>query len=406
MSDNFCLDAYSRVRYSVSSSRKMIDQRLAHLSEQELSALSDRYFAGDRVAVLVREFRLQCVPNQLYRLIPKRILHDRYCEACSAPLIQVRRAGSALKHTIEPESCSACRHRLKGHCRCDVCEKKRQQRNQAEVTWQRAEVEAYCKERWDYRDPQLSPDDLALNEAVSLLALVRCCGWVSDTSVGRIDTSGVPLAPEGPFGESVLATLLSSGLVAPALDSPTDAFLIEGGQIRVLPDRARWRILAQSPMQLVQRLERLCPASEWPCSWASDLTDFRVALAVAECREFADFCLAERCLPEAGHLATEALFTNLLTDFSVSQCFRIAWSGAMASIDFNARTKSSRRHAANYFIGACQRWADRARAEGWTVKPGFRNARRPRSQLSYVLNDVLLGIGEKGFSEPLGVSLK
>lgn len=48
-------------------------------------------------------------------------------------------------------------------------------------------------------------------------------------------------------------------------------------------------------------------------------------------------------------------------------------------------------------IGECQRWADRARAENWEVKPFKRNFNLPRSSISHVFFDVFLKIGEDGF---------
>ncbi|NMG28446.1 hypothetical protein [Aromatoleum evansii] len=382
----------------------VIDPRLAHLGEADLAVLAERYFAGDRAGDLVQEFRLQCSPNQLYRLVPPRLLADHRCEACGAPLIQMRRVGVALSHGMDAIRCSACHHRVKGACRCDACQAKKRQQAHAEVTREHKAREAYCKGQWSYGEVQCNPEDLSVDNAVALLALVRCGGWVSDTVIGRIDASGIPFAPEGLIGGHLVAALISSGLIAPALDSPIDAFETTRTPMQAFMDRVHWRILAVSPMLLVQRLEELCQFGEWPAAWYNGLPELQLALAVAECREFADLCLTERGLPAAGHLAAEALFKNLLTDFSVSQCFRIIWSGAMASIDFIARTNSSRRHGTNYFIGACQRWADRARAEGRTIKSGFRNGRRPRSQLSYVLYDVFLGVGEMGFSEPLRAS--
>jgi hypothetical protein len=55
-------------------------------------------------------------------------------------------------------------------------------------------------------------------------------------------------------------------------------------------------------------------------------------------------------------------------------------------------------------VGACQRWADTARAEGYEVKPFKRNFDLPRSMMSYVLFDVILKIGERGFTEPIGLA--
>ncbi len=53
----------------------------------------------------------------------------------------------------------------------------------------------------------------------------------------------------------------------------------------------------------------------------------------------------------------------------------------------------------NYMAGACLRWADKARTEGWPVIAFKRNFNLPRSMLSYVLYDVMLKIGEKGFTD-------
>jgi hypothetical protein len=72
--------------------------------------------------------------------------------------------------------------------------------------------------------------------------------------------------------------------------------------------------------------------------------------------------------------------------------------GARDASDFIIRTKTNRAHAANYMIGACQRWADRARAEGWLIEVFKRNYKLPRSMISYVLFDVILKIGERGFN--------
>ena len=47
----------------------------------------------------------------------------------------------------------------------------------------------------------------------------------------------------------------------------------------------------------------------------------------------------------------------------------------------------------NYMIGACQRWADKARAENWDVAGYKRNFNLPRSLISYVLFDVYVDAG-------------
>lgn len=268
---------------------------------------------------------------------------------------------------------------------------------------QRAQNEARCRARWSYAERVRTPDDLQFAEVVALLAVVRCGGWRANETVGALGYSAIPLAPAGELGNHLLSLLVTAGVIAPDMDSPVEAFSATDEVLPAFPFMTCWRILTPSPTSLVRQIERLAGTGEWPGGWRDELDQVRLALALAECREFADYCLMERGLSVAPQLAAEALFRNLLRDFSVAQCLRIIWAGAYATSDFLVRKQANRRHAANYFIGACQRWADRARTEDWTLKPGFRNNNYPRSQLSHVLYDVFLGIGEKGFIEPLGL---
>lgn len=379
-----------------------IDRRLAHLDSAQLNALIDRYYAGERVLNLTTEFRIRCAPNQLFSLLPPKLLHDRRCEACGAPMAQFRRLRPEASPSEGDVRCSECAHRVTGSCDCAACAARRREWADRELMRRRAENEAYCHARWDYADRVHTPDDLSLVEAVALLAVVRCGGWRADGTIGAVGYSGVPLAPAGSLVDRLLSTLVSARVIAPAMESPVEAFSPTDVALPAYPYVTYWRILAPSPISLVEQIERVAASGEWPDAWHSALGDLQLMLALAECQEFADFCLSQRGMPDPPEFASEALFRNLLSDFSVAQCFRILWAGAHATSDFLVRKRANRRHAANYFIGACQRWADRARTEGWALEPGFRNNNYPRSQLSHILYDVFMGIGEKGFLEPLG----
>ena len=378
-----------------------IDPRVAHLDAGDLTALIDRYYAGERVAGLIDEFQLHCVPNQVSRLLPPKVLHGQQCDACGAPLIQVSR--SRPEAPTGRVHCSVCAHRVSGLCDCTVCTQRVRDLADREAMRRHAEKEAYCHARWSYLERVNTPHDLQLEEAAALLAVVRCGGWRTTGSIGAIGDSAVPLAPAGLLGEQLLSALISGGVIAPDVESPVAAFDADDKGLPAYPYVAFWRVLAPSPILLVEQIERLATSGTWPVTWCDALGGLQMTLALAECHEFADFCLSQRGVSDPPEVASEALFRNLLHDFSVAQCFRIIWAGAHATSDFLVRKRAHRRHAANYFIGACQRWADRARAEGRTISPGFRNNNYPRSQLSLVLYDVFLGIGEKGFVEPLDV---
>ncbi|NMG32192.1 hypothetical protein [Aromatoleum evansii] len=380
-----------------------IDPRVAHLDVAQLTALTDRYHAGERVIDLINEFQVPCAPGQLSRLLPPKVLRDRQCDACGAPLIQLRRSRPGAPTSAVNVRCSTCAHRAAGSCEGAVGIRRAIEGLQHDAMQRRTANEAHCRARWSYAERVGTPDDLHLAEAVALLAVVRCGGWLAHGTVGAVGYSAVPLAPAGPLGNQVLSSLVAAGVIAPDVESPIEAFSATDEDLPAYPYVTYWRILTPSPTSLVQQIEHMANSTVWPETWCDELADLQLTLALAECREFADFWLLERGLPEACEVASDALFRNLLRDFSVAQCFRIIWEGTYATSDFLLQKKANRRHAANYFIDACQRWADRARTEDWTMEPGFRNNNYPRSQLSHVLYDVFLGIGDKGFVEPQGV---
>jgi hypothetical protein len=89
----------------------------------------------------------------------------------------------------------------------------------------------------------------------------------------------------------------------------------------------------------------------------------------------------------------------LLTTFSVAQAYAFFWRGAVAAADFKQREDVTAAHAGNTIVGNCQRSADRARAEGWEIKPYSRPKSVRRSELSYTLHDAFLGFGERARTE-------
>ncbi len=119
-----------------------------------------------------------------------------------------------------------------------------------------------------------------------------------------------------------------------------------------------------------------------------------------ECRQFYDYCAVERNLKVQGNSAVNNMLEDMLRDFSVGQVCRFIWYGAKDAADFLVRKKVDRVHASNYMVGACLRSAERSRALAREEIPFTRNCYLPRSMVSYVLFDVILKIGEAGFSEP------
>lgn len=387
-----------------------IHPKLGHLSESQIETLMARYYNNEKTHALVREYQIDCVPSQLCSLFPPETLADEPCPYCDVPMVRKRQSRSSLRYRRPDPFCPACGHRGIGpYCGCANCvaEKRLVEAMLREEVAQK--IRAYCQETRFASLGQPTAKDLDLRMAVALLALSRTCLFLDEANedesvppllvIEALAHATIPLAPQGELADRLLTELMSQGLISISERSAADAFTFERGQLlSFFPSKVRWLLTVEDPRSLLDEISLMAEdAAEWPEHWLMTVKDLWLEIALEECREFFRRAAEQRKLPEAGKTSTETMLKGLLQHFSVAQCYRVIWMGALKASDFLVRKGCTRQHAANYMIGECQRWADRARAEGWEVKPFKRNFDLPRSSISHVFFDLFLKIGEGGF---------
>lgn len=377
-------------------------QVLEHLAPKSLQDLVVRYYAGERISVLMKEFHITCPPSELYlHLPPEPTEHD--CSLCGTPLLINRRSRTSIRwKKASPAYCPKCGHEASSDCRCLACKISQKHKKEETQKLEQLAILNFCTELWSYEPIDVAFQQLSAEEAIALLSLVRCGEWIDENSIGSLHDKDIPFAPmKADFKNSLLNTLLASGLIAPIPDSPSSAFVIKHGKVvSWKPDEAKWHLLFPAPPKFIQQLESLVDSRNWPDGWLTACFHLWRQLAAAECWEFCAYSVAQRSLPMPGNTALTSLIDNLLRNYSVAQCYQLIWSSASDATDYKARKRITTQHAANYLIGACQRRADRSRAEGWTIKGFRRNFQLPRSQVSHVLHDVFLKHGITGFITP------
>jgi len=382
-----------------------IDPKLMHLNEAQITELVSRYFSGESITVLLREFNIDCQAGRLYKLLPPTVYPLEPCPNCGGLLIQPRSSRSASQYVSSmAKHCSRCEHHERWYCDCCFCNQRRVREAEAIEALNREVVDAFLNNQPQARNIDI--DDMTLEHAVSLLSLVRSCGYLDGADgelvLNPLGSCGVPFAPNGTCGELFFSRIRDAGLVAVSRYSPAEAFsVVSGNGVVCNRGRLRWEIAARFPFELISNIEQCAMTGNWPGSWLEQVPEMVSALALAECKEYFEYAAEERGLPSPGEKSSLSMLQNLLEDFSVCQSYRIIDAGAKWAADFYVRKSCTRSHAANYMIGACQRWADRARAEGWVVGAYRRNFNLPRSMLSYVLHDLFLKTAEDGFNLPL-----
>ncbi|WFP49314.1 hypothetical protein PL263_14555 [Methylomonas sp. EFPC3] len=346
---------------------------------------------------LLAEFKVDHHPHHLFKLFPP-ILHSfLVCPCCDAAMMSPRISRSA--HYETTMRCSQCRHEDSSRCKCDHC-RNRQRSVSGKVS--RKVLDAKNGQRGQTQNLSIEPAYLALDQAVALLALMRCRGIDGMVATAVWDMAAVPFAPKGHYGHTLVQKLGQAKLLSVSNSAVPENFGVFENEPRIeTAFPIFWSISSTSRTNLIQGIEQVAAHGKWPRHWFDQLPDLVRALAFAECKEFYDYCAKQRGLPPSAQRSTSVMLNNLLQDYSVAQCYRIIYAGAKAAADFLVRTSCTPQHAANYMIGACQRWLDRARAENWLVTPFHRNHELPRSMISVVLYEDFLKSGDDGFNLPL-----
>jgi hypothetical protein len=386
--------------------------KLAHLSDEHLEALVARYYAGSRTSDLVTEFGIDARPSDLFKLFSPREVATATCPYCEVNLWQ--KLPSKSSRYADPPYCPRCRHQdpqgTRHQCQCANCRGRAEERRQAVEDMKRALVrEAYpAVELWQNPNVASLAQQLTLRDAVFMTALFR--NWHCDKSgaAGTPVSKERPLAPTFDLAKGLLAHLAARGLISVSAESPTEAFDFDDELTRVAAHyifKVRYRLFPMLPVDLIPEALRTIDTMANEGFWlpsAETVVNEAVALwkelALHECLETFQHQGELHSLQTPLGDKTSLTFQSLLEDFSVAQVYNIVWSAARNAAAYYQRGGITKSQAANSMVGGCRTRGDKARVEGWEVKPYSRNFDRPRSELSLVLHDVFLKIGELGFT--------
>ncbi|MGH6754087.1 MAG: hypothetical protein ACREDP_18185, partial [Bradyrhizobium sp.] len=244
---------------------------------------------------------------------------------------------------------------------------------------------------------------IPLQDAVILTTLVGIC----DPAEGELVLE--------PFGQSKLLfsptmehrrglfRLLQSGLIAVADDTPLTAFSIKDDRVRAYYfDRMWWRI-SPATVSLVQSIQEVAAKSVWPQAWCEAVRPLAESIAEEECVQYLMHVAEDRGWPSPDDDAKiHALAKSLVQHVSVSEAFYLIYLGAMAASDHRQRHPVNNQQASNVIVLRASQRLERWQGEPWTLKRYSRSKEVPRSEISRVLHDVFLRVGERAFAERVG----
>ena len=346
----------------------------------------------------MRAFGIEGRPSSFVSMLPPVVREDLCCAFCEGQnLVSQRLSRDRSASTSEPY-CTSCGHRADPRCTCAHC--------QALAARRRAEVDRRKREVIERtfllpKDVDRKPAQLSLRDVVYLLALFRH-SISEDLSLAEpYGERRLRLTPSFDDTQRVAKHLWSKGLILVSPDSDTEAFIFND-DITDCPKfytaQVMWEFLpgqlTHGKREFLSLLERLVRDGPWPESWRDQFNALWHEIAKAECLEYFTYLLAERGyeLETLGE-KTHVVFDELLLHFSIGQVFNLTWQAVRDTTDYIVKERIPKYHAKNSFIGSVQRKADKARAEGWTVRNSRRDFNCPQTVVSSVFFDLFAQVG-------------
>ena len=375
-----------------------MNKDFSHLTPTQLIELRDRYYAGEVVKELEKEYDLSFPLSSRVSNFPPIQYHDRLCPYCAIPMISTCRTRRHLDSMVQAMSCPTCGHAPNRYfgCKCTNCQKVEQEKNKK-----------LQEELRQYYSVQPQPVDFCTLSLKNKIYLGALCRELLSEDLSRIlplRGSNKHLSPTTNLTDQIYTSLLEAGAIIVSPNSPITAFDLEHTNFPTvfLKDAVEYRLNLAFPEKTSELItDILSPtyySSENP---SQEIQDIHSEIAVSECIEYLLFQMNSVHFSFSPGERTYKTFEIILQDFSVSQTYGIIWKAVADASKQYLERRYTKQHAANIVIGSCERYAARAKLNNWQL-PQYRRPREiQQSALSHYFYYRVINIGDDGFNSPL-----
>jgi hypothetical protein len=228
---------------------------------------------------------------------------DAGCEGCGDPFVFTSRT--------DYQSPSFRRRRSRHRNLCQSCQAEADKERRLEQERARAEREAELRRQQESQravilntfsaipEQPVDPRQLSLEDAVFLLSLVRFGATEDFGEIRPIKTVEGALAPTADLTETVVTQLYRRGLIGIHPGSDVSAFVFEDETISgYYHHLVSWRLIVGRDrgenQEVVADLEDAFAKQDWPDSWQDEWQPLWHKVALHECLEYLDVCMADR----------------------------------------------------------------------------------------------------------------
>ena len=291
--------------------------------------------------------------------------------------------------------CPICGHKpFQSHCKCENCLEK-ERLHQIEQLEQIHEMYSRVRTPVDFFS-------LSFENKVFLGALCRALLKENLYEITPYSRSEIVLAPTNDLRKKMYSNLIHDQVIAVSPQSPLEAFVTDSEDFpnTFYTYEVTYFLNLVFPANKQDLFTEILNPSYYSVDCADKALTLWKEIAIAECIEYLQYQLNRVNFEFTPGDKTYKTFEIILNDFSVSQIYGIIWRAVADASKLYLEKGISKKHAANSVIGACERYAERAKLNKWDLTQYNRIKDLPQSALSLFYFNRVLSIGEMGFRVP------
>lgn len=376
-----------------------MQSKLSHLSKDEIDLLIKQYYNGEKIRLLIDEFKIDTKTTSLHKLFPPTICETLYCPYCdNVNLVSSYKSRNDFNRKSTP-FCPDCEHIHNSDCECVNCRKYISYLAKLKTDKQKMLITEKCSSMF------IAPcavRDLSFETAVYLMSLTRHLISEDLKFVFPFVKIHTKLAPSFEFLKQMHESLKKQGIISLSPQSKTESFTYNEDITAITSYsalRAQWELLSsfskQEKKAYIKELEEVIASDNWPEHWHIESNKLWHSIALHECLEYLTYLLERRQFPieEFGE-KTITTFESLLKRFSIAQIFNLSWQSIRDTGDFLRQKMIPHSQAQSVFTGILLRKVDRALAQKWIVRDGGRDFNCAQSVVSKTLFNLFLKLGD------------
>ncbi len=383
-------------------------EKLSHLSQEQIEKLIQRYYDGEKNDLLIQEYNIDIRTGLLVKTFPLLTHDDILCPYCDIPMVSYRESKSSYTCYGKPKTfCKTCNHNnYHPHCNCKNCNKLREEKEemfrQKEAKLNNTKRQILI-ESYEYENSMpISIDELTIKDKLYICALLRTSLSEDFKNINPLSSVKLNLAPTQKYKMNIISYLRNKLIVSFSPSTSLQSIVIEDNEIQVYyPMDVTLKLNAPKEQYdtIVQNLLHLNIKDEISNEIKLELW---YEIGLFECLEFLYAKMDEYNLP-SEHVGDKTIsaIKESLKDFSISQNFNFIWRAVTNAAAFYQKSSVSKKHAVNTISGSVIRSHEKAKAENWEIKGYGRDYNYPQSIISEVFFNNVLQIGNRGFESKI-----